>query len=71
MPIPKFEECSTCGVRHPSCEPHDKTSFFYQIIFSQEHKREVTWEDAMRHCDEETKEFWRKELRERGIDPNT
>lgn len=47
--------CPICAARHKPGEPHDRDSFVYQNYFFKKNGRFPTWEDAMRHCDEETK----------------
>lgn len=63
--------CPTCGVKHQETAPHDATSFRYRYIFSASHPqgKTPTWEDAMAHCDEETKFKLREYLISIGIDP--
>jgi len=55
--------CQVCGTKHDPADPHNKTSLYYQMKFHQEYGRWPTWEDAMRHCTEETKTQWREQLR--------
>jgi len=60
--------CQECAVDHPPEYPHNQQSLFYQYKFFNDHGRWPTWEDAMAHCSEEIKAFWRAELRKRGIE---
>ncbi|WP_287194954.1 hypothetical protein [Syntrophothermus sp.] len=60
--------CPECAVDHPPELPHNQQSLFFQYKFFNEHGRWPTWEDAMAHCSEEMKEFWRVELRKRGVE---
>lgn len=59
--------CLMCAVKHPPEQPHNLQSLCYQYKFYDEHGRWPTWEDAMAHCPEEIKEFWRQALKERGV----
>jgi len=58
--------CSVCHRRHRPEEPHDPTSLPYQISFRQEHGRGVTWKDALGHCPETIRRFWRENLQKRS-----
>lgn len=60
--------CPECAVAHPPEQPHNQQSLFYQYKFYNDHGRWPSWEDAMAHCSEEIKEFWRVELRKRGVE---
>ena len=59
--------CPECAVEHAPELPHDAQSLFYQYKFYNEHGRWPTWKDALEHCTDETKGFWRKELLARGV----
>ncbi|MBS3885585.1 MAG: hypothetical protein KGZ56_00850 [Dethiobacter sp.] len=59
--------CQECAVDHNPELPHNRQSLFYQYKFYNEHGRWPTWEDAMAHCSEEMKEFWRSELTKKGV----
>ena len=59
--------CQECATEHEPELPHNQQSLFYQYKFYNDHGRWPTWEDAMAHCSEEMKEFWRTELRKRGV----
>lgn len=65
---PAPDKCLECASEHPLEHPHNRDSLFYQIKFRQEHGRDPTWNDAMRHCTEEMQRTWRKALWEIGID---
>lgn len=59
--------CQECAVAHDPTFPHNQTSLYYQYHFYAEHKRWPTWEDAMSHCTDDMKKFWREELTKQGI----
>jgi hypothetical protein len=59
--------CEVCATAHAPAQPHNQQSMFYQYRFFAEHKRWPTWADAMSHCDETTKAFWKSELAKRGV----
>lgn len=63
--------CPYCATIHKKGEPHDRDSLYYQNRFFRDNGRFPTWEDAMRHCDDATKEAWTKKLKRRGIDMET
>lgn len=65
---PKPGVCQECAVDHDPKLPHNKDSLYYQTKFHMEHGRYPTWEDAMSHCSDEMKEFWREELKKHGVD---
>ncbi len=67
MPPPPGK-CQECATEHAPELPHNQQSLFYQYKFYNDHGRWPTWEDAMAHCTDEMKEFWKRELRERGVD---
>jgi hypothetical protein len=54
--------CEWCHIEHPSNAPHNKDSLPYQMKFKQIHGRYPTWTDAMAHCEETVKRFWRENL---------
>lgn len=62
--------CPECGVLHLDVEPHDQQSMHYQIDFFSKHGRWPTWNDALAHCDEETKRAWSIELALNDISVN-
>ena len=59
--------CPVCAVKHPLEQPHNLQSLYYQYKFYDEHGHWPTWEDAMAHCPEEIKGYWRQELTKRGV----
>ena len=59
--------CPECAVKHGPEMPHNQQSLFWQYKFYNDHGRWPTWEDAMAHCSDEMKEFWRQALQERGV----
>lgn len=60
--------CLQCAVGHPPEFPHNAQSLHYQYWFYDQNGRWPDWRDAMAHCDEEMKNFWREELKKRGVD---
>lgn len=67
LPAPEGK-CQECATEHAAELPHNQQSLFYQYKFYNEHGRWPTWEDAIAHCTDEMKEFWKAELRMRGVD---
>lgn len=65
---PKPGTCSECAVDHPSEQPHNAESPYYQYRFFDLHGRWPTWADAMAHCDEQVQAFWRAELAAHGVE---
>lgn len=59
--------CPVCGVKHAPEQPHNRDSLVYQYKFYDEHGRWPTWADAMAHCPDDIKEFWKSALKERGV----
>jgi hypothetical protein len=59
---PAPNKCQQCAVEHDPNEPHDATSLFYGFWFSQVYGRSPTWNDAIAHCDEATKQAWHELL---------
>ena len=59
-------KCRICAVGHDAREPHSRDSLYYMYRFRRENGRFPTWEDAMAHCDAETKARWRRALTETG-----
>lgn len=64
---PPAGKCSVCATDHEPEYPHNQQSLFYQYKFYNDNGRWPTWKDAMAHCSNEIKEFWTKELEERGV----
>jgi hypothetical protein len=54
--------CQECAVDHKPEYPHNQQSLAYQYYFYARHGRWPTWTDAMAHCTDEEKAYWRKEL---------
>ena len=59
--------CPMCAVKHPPEQPHNCNSLTYQYKFYDEHGRWPTWTDALAHCSDDIKAFWRLELEKRGV----
>lgn len=59
--------CSECAVDHDENQPHNRDSLFYQYHFFNEHGIWPKWGDAMAHCDEKTKQYWKSELMNKGV----
>lgn len=60
--------CPECAVDHAPEQPHNQQSLFYQYSFYEKNGRWPTWEDAMAHCADGIKGFWKTELRKRGVE---
>ena len=68
--IPRSDSgCPECAASHDPSDPHDKDSLYYLNRFHRAHKRFPTWADAMAHCNELTKAYWRVKLNEYGVPP--
>lgn len=65
---PRADRCQTCASTHEEAQPHNAQSLYYQTKFNMENGRAATWLDAMAHCADETKKFWREALIARGVD---
>lgn len=65
---PRPGTCPECAVEHAPDMPHNKDSLYYQMKFRQKNGRFASWEDAMAHCSETMKAYWRQALAERGVD---
>ena len=59
--------CPMCAVNHPPEQPHNRDSMTYQYRFYDEHGRWPTWGDAMSHCREDVKAYWKDALIKNGI----
>ena len=59
--------CPTCAAFHNPSEPHNRNSLYYQMHFRKKYRRYPTWEDAMSHCNEQTKRVWRAKLAMLGV----
>lgn len=66
---PKPGACPICATVHDPAMPHNRNSLYYQMQFRRKYGRYPTWEDAMWHCDEQTKRIWRAKLSMRGVMP--
>lgn len=60
--------CAECGCPHEADEPHDALSLHYQYSFYGREGRWPDWNDAMAHCDEQTRRAWAEALEEAGVD---
>lgn len=60
-------KCAECAVAHPSGQPHNPQSLYYQISFHAKHGRWPDWRDALAHCATGVQAAWEAELRERGV----
>lgn len=60
--------CPLCAVNHPPEQPHNRDSLTYQYKFYDEHGRWPTWVDAMEHCSDEVKAYWKEALEARGVE---
>ncbi len=61
--------CTVCDRPHYPEDPHAATSMAYQHAFMAKHGRLPTWEDAMAHCDERTKDIQRAGVKAYGFEP--
>lgn len=59
--------CAECATKHEALDPHNQQSLFYQYKFFNEFGRWPTWWDAMSHCHNNIKRFWKEELLKKGI----
>jgi hypothetical protein len=64
---PPPDRCPLCASAHPTYEPHNANSAYYQARFRQAHGREATWADAAAHCPHEVRRVWRITLQEHGL----
>ena len=60
--------CPMCAVNHNPEQPHNRDSLAYQYKLYGEHGRWPTWEDAMEHCSDEVKAYWKEALKALGIE---
>jgi len=60
---PEPGTCQVCACVHEPNEPHNKNSLYYQMKFHLDYGRWPTWEDAIKHCTEDMKAEWRKQLK--------
>lgn len=49
--------------------PHNQQSLYYQYYFYADHNRWPTWADAVAHCTEAMKSFWKEKLAEHWSEP--
>jgi hypothetical protein len=59
--------CPECATVHPADYPHNQQSIYWQYHFYGRNGRFPTWADAMAHCTDEMKAFWKKALADRGV----
>lgn len=59
--------CEECAVKHDPSQPHNQQSLVYQYNFYDKHGLWPKWEDAMAHCSDAVKAFWKKALQEKGV----
>lgn len=67
LPKTKPGTCPMCGRKHEEGWPHDRDSLCYQYKFYDEHGRWPSWADAMAHCSDAVKAYWKEQLAARGI----
>lgn len=60
--------CPMCARKHDEDWPHDRDKLYYQYKFYDEHGHWPSWADAMAHCSDEVKDYWKEQLAVRGID---
>lgn len=60
--------CPECGVAHDPRMPHNRDSLAYMYNFFDKHERWPSWADAMAHCSEDVKAYWRDQLNARGVE---
>lgn len=59
--------CEQCATKHDPEQPHNQQSLVFQYNFYDKNGVWPKWEDAMAHCSDAVKEFWRKELKRLGV----
>lgn len=64
---PHPDLCQTCATKHSIEHAHNAESMYYQMIFKKKYGRWPTWKDAIAHCSPEIKNYWIKNLREKGV----
>lgn len=64
---PRPGVCQECAMDHKPDFPHNPQSLYYQTKFGMQHDRAATWVDAMAHCSDEMKSFWKTILTEKGV----
>lgn len=60
--------CPMCAAKHEPHFPHNRDSLAYQYQFYDQHGSWPTWADAIDHCPENIKEYWKQALRNRGVE---
>lgn len=60
--------CPECGRKHDADWPHERDKLYYQYKFYDEHGYWPSWADAMAHCSEDVKAYWKQQLEAYGID---
>ena len=68
---PAKDKCQVCAGEHEPHYPHVAESIYFQMKFKIENGRDVTWADAMSHCDDEMKTAWTHALARHGVDVNS
>lgn len=63
----KIGTCPDCAVFHDPEMPHNPASMYYQVKFLMAHGRDAKWSDAMAHCTDAVKAYWKEALLESGI----
>ncbi|QDT94807.1 hypothetical protein [Gimesia aquarii] len=59
---PKEGTCPVCAVDHEPEMPHNQQSLYYQYRFKLVRGRWPTWADAIAHCDDEMRVYWKEQL---------
>ena len=59
--------CRICADFHDPEQPHNRNSLYFQMRFRKKYGRYPTWEDAMAHCNEQTKRMQRAKLAMLGV----
>lgn len=59
--------CEQCATKHDPEQPHNQQSLVYQYNFYDKNGLWPKWEDAMAHCSDDVKKFWREKLKELGV----
>lgn len=67
MLLPPAEgTCPICAIKHEPEFPHNQQSIYYQYRFYEARGRWPTWADAVAHCTEQMKAYWKEALQNRG-----
>ena len=59
--------CPDCAVVHEPEMPHNPESLYYQVKFLMKHGRDAKWSDAMAHCTDAVKAYWKEALLKKGV----